>query len=222
MRQRWDREYADLRVIPSTERETPSKALLLFAEILDFGRFKRVLDSGCGNGRNAIYMAKKGCEVHAVDISSTAVSMAKERVKQHGLSDRIHLYNRSMLDAVPFQPGFFDLVLDSYVFCHFLGGERERYQQNIQLLTRSKGIFITSVFPPDDGYYGPMPRVSAKEPVVTDGSNGISKRLYTEREMEEYFSPDFRVVYATSLRFDDLVRTKTYLRRVMTIVFRRQ
>jgi len=113
-------------------------------------------------------------------------------------------------------------VLDSYVFCHFLGIERQKYQRSLRVLTRGGGNLIVSVFPPEDGYYGPMPRVSTTEPVVTDTDNGISKRLYTERELEEYFSPDFRVVYATTLRFEDLVKSKTYLRRVLTVVFRRQ
>src|SRR2546425_995795 len=117
---------------------------MLFAEVLDFGRFKKVLDSGCGNGRNAVYLAKKGCEVYAVDIYSTAASKAKEKVERFGLSDRIHIYNRSMLDPLPFPSGYFDLVLDSYVFCHFLGSEREKYQQNVQMLTRSGGNLIMS------------------------------------------------------------------------------
>ncbi len=218
----WDREYADLKVIPSTDRGTPSKALLLFAELLDFGSFKKVLDSGCGNGRNAIYLARKGCEVYGVDFSSVAVSKAKDEVESQGLSDRVHIYNRSMVDPLPFPAGYFDLVLDSYVFCHFLSNDRDKYRRNIRLLTRSAGYFMLSVFPPEDGYYGSMPKFSAEEPIVKDSNNDISKRLYTEREVEEYFSPDFRVVYSTSFRFSDVVRTKAYLRRVLTVVFRRQ
>jgi len=218
----WDREYADLKVIPSSERRTPSKALLLFAELLDYGHFKRVLDSGCGNGRNAVYLARKGCEVQAVDFSSVAVSKARHEVESQGLVDRVQLYYRSVLDTLPFPAEYFDLVLDSYVFCHFLGNDRENYRRNMQLLTKPDGYFMLSVFPPEDGYYGPMPRIHAGESIVKDPNNGLSKRLYTEREIEEYFSPDFQVVYSTSFRFNDTVRKETYLRRVLTIVFRRR
>ncbi len=218
----WEREYADLKIIPSTERESPSKALLLFSELLNLESFKRVLDSGCGNGRNAIYLARKGCEVFGVDISSTAVSKAREKVESLRFSDRVHIHKESMLNPLPFPPGHFDLVLDSYVFCHFFDSDRDKYRHNIRLLTRSAGYFILSVFPPEDGYYGPMLKVSPVEPIVRDPSNDIAKRLYIERELEEFFSPDFRVVYATTLRFEDVVRTKTYVRRVLTVVFCRQ
>ena len=54
----WDREYSDLKVIPSSTRQLPSKPLVLFAEILDFRKMRKVLDAGCGIGRNAIYLAQ--------------------------------------------------------------------------------------------------------------------------------------------------------------------
>jgi SAM-dependent methyltransferase len=43
------------------------------------GRGRRALDVGCGNGRDAIYLAKKGWEVTAVDLEERAISKARER-----------------------------------------------------------------------------------------------------------------------------------------------
>ncbi|CAM5200665.1 class I SAM-dependent methyltransferase [Lysinibacillus sphaericus] len=42
---------------------------------------KRVLELGCGPGRNSIYMAKQGCSVSALDISEKAIIRVKEREK---------------------------------------------------------------------------------------------------------------------------------------------
>jgi len=39
----------------------------------------RVLELGCGPGRNAIYFAKQGYEVDAVDLSKEALQWGKER-----------------------------------------------------------------------------------------------------------------------------------------------
>ncbi|WP_176723208.1 class I SAM-dependent methyltransferase [Lysinibacillus sphaericus] len=37
---------------------------------------KRVLELGCGSGRNSIYMARQGCSVSALDISKKAIIWA--------------------------------------------------------------------------------------------------------------------------------------------------
>ena len=38
----------------------------------------RVLELGCGPGRNAIYMAEKGYKVDAIDISEHAIEWGKD------------------------------------------------------------------------------------------------------------------------------------------------
>jgi 2-polyprenyl-3-methyl-5-hydroxy-6-metoxy-1,4-benzoquinol methylase len=38
----------------------------------------RVLELGCGHGRNALFLARQGCQVDAVDFSQKAISWAKE------------------------------------------------------------------------------------------------------------------------------------------------
>jgi 2-polyprenyl-3-methyl-5-hydroxy-6-metoxy-1,4-benzoquinol methylase len=38
-----------------------------------------VLDAGCGNGRNAVWLADRGISVHAVDVSAEALSGGRER-----------------------------------------------------------------------------------------------------------------------------------------------
>src|SRR5438445_5280015 len=42
----------------------------------------RALELGCGSGTNAIWLAKQGFEVTAVDLSSLAVSRARERAAE--------------------------------------------------------------------------------------------------------------------------------------------
>jgi SAM-dependent methyltransferase len=73
----WDREYRQIRSIPSSTRRVPSKALLLLEQLLDLNKARIVLDAGCGNGRNAVYLAAKGCNVVAVDFSSAALATVK-------------------------------------------------------------------------------------------------------------------------------------------------
>ena len=139
-RKLWDREYQELKIIPSTTRRSPSKAVLLYAEILDYSRFRTVLDCGCGNGRNAIYLASKGCNVHCIDFAPAALEILRQRVEGTELQDRIKIYERSLLERFPFPNDHFDFVLDSYTFCHFLGDERLPYLREISRVVRTSGL----------------------------------------------------------------------------------
>ena len=45
----------------------------------------KVLDSGCGSGHDAIYLASKGYSVVGIDISETAIKKAKEKAAEKGV-----------------------------------------------------------------------------------------------------------------------------------------
>lgn len=58
----------------------------------------RALELGCGNGRNALYLARHGFRVDAVDFSSEAISWARERAAAAHLSEfPLHLHLRRRL-----------------------------------------------------------------------------------------------------------------------------
>jgi cyclopropane fatty-acyl-phospholipid synthase-like methyltransferase len=219
----WEREYGASHIIPSTMRIEPSRGLLLFSEILDYSRFRRVLDAGSGNGRNAIYLAKKGCEVHCVDFCNAAITSLRETVRAAKLERSIHVYGQSLLEALPFPDLFFDAVVDVYTFCHFFGEERVQYLSQIQRIAQSNGYLIMVTMTPDDGYYGPMlGSQRAGEAVVRDPFTGIKKHLYTESELEEQVSPYFDVVKSALLTVGETVRGRSYERRVLTLVTRKR
>ena len=76
----------------------------------------RVLEVGCGTGANAVYLARRGFEVTAIDSSPPAVERARTRAEQTGALLRIVLG-----DVFEFAEtsGPFDLVFDAG-FYHFI------------------------------------------------------------------------------------------------------
>lgn len=68
------------------------------------------LDAGCGNGADAVWLARQGWEVTAVDISPTAVSRA-ESLAEH--QERISWVVADMTAWKP--PRQYDLVISQYV-----------------------------------------------------------------------------------------------------------
>ncbi len=219
----WEREYSTLKIIPSSTRQLPSKALLLFSEILGFKNMRNVLDAGCGIGRNSIYLAKKGCVVHSMDFSEVALRQLHSAAVKADVRDKIHTYNYPLEKPLPFQDNFFDLVLDSYVSCHFTDNHlKQHYRKELQRVMKPGGIVFSSGFSVEDGYYRPMiDNMAGNSTIIVDPNNGIKKQLYTEEEIKSFFSVDFDILYFVKLEFDDVVLGRNYWRSILVLILKK-
>lgn len=68
----------------------------------------RALDLGCGEGGDAVWLAERGWQVTAVDISETAMGRAAAEAEARGVRDRIQFERHDLSDSFP--DGVFDLV----------------------------------------------------------------------------------------------------------------
>ncbi len=62
----------------------------------------KMLDMGCSNGRNALYLSQQGFDVTAVDSNANAIQMLQSIVAQEGISNidpRVYDINQAELDA---------------------------------------------------------------------------------------------------------------------------
>ncbi|GES34571.1 class I SAM-dependent methyltransferase [Streptomyces angustmyceticus] len=75
------------------------------------------LDLGCGNGGDALWLARQGWRVTAVDISAVAVERLAALVRSHGLDDRVTTVRTDLHTSFP--PGEFDLVSAHYLHTPF-------------------------------------------------------------------------------------------------------
>ena len=76
---KWNQRYA---AGAYSERTHPSAFLQEWIERIPPGR---ALDVACGTGRNALYLASKGFDVDAIDISSAGLMRARESAQQQRL-----------------------------------------------------------------------------------------------------------------------------------------
>ena len=70
----------------------------------------RVLDIGCGAGRNALPLARLGWNVVGTDLSWPMLCAAANRTQEHGLQDRLHVVLAPM-ERIPARDRSFDLVV---------------------------------------------------------------------------------------------------------------
>ncbi|OBC17195.1 methyltransferase [Mycobacterium sp. 852013-50091_SCH5140682] len=68
----------------------------------------RALDLGCGEGGDAVWLAERGWQVTAADVSETALQRAAAEAATRGVSDRIVFERHDFSESLP--GGDFDLV----------------------------------------------------------------------------------------------------------------
>jgi len=77
-----------------------------------------VLDAGGGTGVWAVQMAKQGCRVILVDISQKMLDIAKRKIAEEGLQDRIQVRKADMT-KLDYPEATFDLVLSEHTLFLF-------------------------------------------------------------------------------------------------------
>ena len=110
------------------------------------GRFEgksKVLDVGCGEGRNLIYFAREGFDVYGFDQNPSALQMLRYLLK----GVRPDFDERKLIEgnaqSLPLPEGYFDIVIISAVL-HFSGTVEAFHKQIAELfrVLASEGILF--------------------------------------------------------------------------------
>ncbi len=105
VRAEWDSRYADREQLWSG---APNGALVAEVAGLAPGR---ALDVGCGEGADAVWLARGGWDVTAIEVSGVALERAAEHARDAGVPVR---WVHAGLVEAPFPPASFDLVSAQY------------------------------------------------------------------------------------------------------------
>jgi SAM-dependent methyltransferase len=100
--------------------------IYLFDQLLK-GRFlpgMRVLDAGCGSGRNLVYFFRSGYEVFAVDESSAAIAQTRRLAAELAPHLPQDNFREEPVERMSFPDRRFDVVISSAVL-HFAGSEEQ-------------------------------------------------------------------------------------------------
>jgi 2-polyprenyl-3-methyl-5-hydroxy-6-metoxy-1,4-benzoquinol methylase len=100
-REKWNRKYTQKPEL--LKRENIAKSVEKFYNLAPNSK---ALDIACGGGRHTIFLADRGFNVDAIDISDSAIEYLKDRVD----SSRVNLIN-SDLDNYQFKKDSYGLIL---------------------------------------------------------------------------------------------------------------
>lgn len=78
----------------------------------------RVLDAGCGGGRNLVYLLREGFEVFAVDQNTVAIDQVRGMARELAPQLPEGNFHVAPVERIPFETASFDVVISSAVL-HF-------------------------------------------------------------------------------------------------------
>ncbi len=88
--------------------DEPSKFALMCYEDFVKHKVQKILELGCGQGRDSLFFASKGLEVYAIDSSKVAIENLITKTKELRLD--INLKNIDAVKGLPFHNNHFDAV----------------------------------------------------------------------------------------------------------------
>ena len=139
----WDNRYSSAGQLWSGQ---PNAQFAAHAAALEPGE---ALDAGCGEGADAIWLARRGWAVTAVDVSAVALERAAAAAGAAGgdVARRIGWRREDLLTWVP-EPDRYDLV--SAQFMHFPRAELTAFHQRLAAAVRPGGTLLLIAHHPDD------------------------------------------------------------------------
>jgi SAM-dependent methyltransferase len=149
----WDERYRSAQRVWSLQ---PNPQLIADVAGLQPGR---ALDAGCGEGADAIWLARNGWNVVAVDISGVAIQRGEQHARDTdpAAADRIE-WRRADLLAEPPEPDSYDLVTAQFI--HPPPQARARFFTSLATSVRTGGtLLIVGHHPSDLGTGVPRPQM---------------------------------------------------------------
>lgn len=204
----WEKEYQQPQLLTKkTEPQTDLKNFLKFlrknqkivVENLE------VLDLGSGTGRNGNYIAKQGNSVSGLELSPTAVKLARCRADELGVTAQYEVANFGKL--FPFKDASFDLIIDIMSSNSLNETERTIYLQEVKRVLKTNGYFFVK---------GLCKEGDKNAKNLLQASPGQEYDMYVNKDMgltERVFSrEDFTALYGKYFNMLRLMKKTNYTR----------
>lgn len=164
--------------------KVPSKMCYKLLKLKPPDRSLKLLDIGCGEGRNAVFFARNGYDVTAFDISSKGIEKAKKMANEANVT--IKLFNA---DINVFRlKDEFDILFSTGVL-HYIPKEmRDEIFNNYKTYTRKNGFHVFSVF--------------VKKPFIEKAPDSdIKSQIWISGELFTFYH-DWKIEYCDEEIFD--------------------
>jgi SAM-dependent methyltransferase len=163
--------------------ETSPNALV---ELVESGKVKpsKTIDLGCGAGNYAIYFTSMGFDVTGVDISPTAIKIAKENAKKKGV--KCNFLVADVLGDLDGVKETFDFAYDWELLHHIFPENRRKYCKNVHGILNPGGKYLSVCFSEKDPHFGGVGK-------YRETRLGTILYFSSEEELRDLFDPYFNI-----------------------------
>jgi tellurite methyltransferase len=153
----------------------------------------RVLDLGCGDGRNSLFLLEHGFQVQAVDFAESGVAYLQRQAEERGLSDGLTAEIADIRD-LEFDKEEFDAIVSITVLENLTKQEQLTLMDRVRMACRTGGVMTIECHSDRD----PAANGSGRATEFGDTIIGPIKR----NELLGYFS-GWRILQYYDIIFED-------------------
>jgi SAM-dependent methyltransferase len=151
-RQHWSATFA---AHPDMYGDEPSDAAVAAAGEFAAADVETVLELGAGQGRDTLYLAHRGFDVHALDYAVEGIEAIEAKADTEGLGDRVTVGLHDVRRLLPFADASFDASYSHMLLCMALTTtELERLVGDLRRVLRPGGHVVYTVRTTGDAHYG--------------------------------------------------------------------
>jgi len=172
--------------------ETPPEILV---DLVESGKIKpcKTVDLGCGVGHYAIYLAGRGFDVTGIDISPTAIKIAKEKAEKENV--KCTFIVADVLGSLDEVKDAFDFAYDWSLLHHVYPEQRKKYIDNVKRIQNSGGKYLSVCFSEKDTQFGGSGKYR-ETPI------GTVLYFSSEEELKELFSACFKIIELKTIEIE--------------------
>jgi len=173
-------ERQDLRAHP------PSVAVVEAAPLFKERGVKKIIDIGCGSGKDSFFLAKEGFTVFALDSSQPSIGFVRDRIEREKIENVHPVLGEA--SRMKFPDGTFDAAVNHRVLDLWKSSEIKAIVNEMERIVKDGGIVLVSMASINSKIYEEKLLGLGKE--IEPGTifyKGFTMHFFSEQEIKDLF-----------------------------------
>jgi len=179
--------------------EGPTKLAKMAEKLFQDDKSQKILEVGCGQGRDAIYFSQLGFDVHAFDISANAIKSINS-VKDRVNLNKLNVFEHNVLDPLNLPKEYFDFVYSNLALQFFDLENLSKILKNISNVMKKNSSFLLSTKKEGDKYHKTGKKINDN----AFENKGIIRYFYSLDDLKSVLSEQFDIVEINSNRHENI------------------